>query len=978
MEEPLSDLVDSLDSTETFGMTVFRLQLITFLTEKHWSTLDRHISQRIFQATVGLLPHDSPQVQCWAFIALAAMAKIGLTSEVDDMDGFPSPRGAHVVNEWEQVWTISLMKLSNPITSRVAAHVANVLLEAQRVDSVLVSKSVEALTRDLELQGPNFPSEAVCTFLSRCLAIASKDVRLFRLRLPETVFSWLSTSWKPLDGVFRSHTIGQARPRADPLSTSHLVALIARMCGIERAPFFPSVHLLPDCAITTMAIEMCETAPLRDFLAAKIPPYTPKVALEGSASPAVVLTSLSELASKVSTWMGRLLSRLLSGEGQSDETYWSGMNAEVARRLADLASMALVVEGLLELSQITSNKSSVNSAGAILINIAPILSFQKWKPAERAYILAGLDLLFAPIPIYPSVSYPVLLDPGIASGVPRHLLPEHKAISSLDFESFEFSLLRFVWEEKVTSEALVEIGTALLSIVGGVSQLPPPTQAPTTPGSSTQRARELVESQREDEFGEIRVSSRTSKLSGTGSTERAGAAVMALCIRGLVSQEMASSQATGPVRLSLLVDTLVNAEGADGIVIAEHVFGAALHGIISFRLGEMESILGHLGGTLLPDYRYARNERFALAALRFLECTASTWINVDENSATKDFGSQARQLCAWYTHNLLQKTLRSWRVRLRLAAFLDTYLSFDHAQEVWDYGSSAYKVDDTVVYPSTMITNFLSDLDFRVRFRSATSSAQLFNHCKKQDIDDDQLFKNINDNVQDNVEEVERVLTQVLCNANIIIASASRRRSLYYFLIELAKTSPQYLAIVAAVLRGAAERLGLPSLASLYEAFAGGYAFLHSQKATRSSLTPSFRACGFNSSTEMRKADMAQVGSLLLRFELLDDFKVICDMVKVTAQEGALRVLPQTLALLILEDSKSKIEGNGEAAFGNLNEAIKVQAGRAGAADDHQVSTLIESIGDEIVARMLSLMWCVLLSSIFGDVSFNIVFALQG
>ena len=688
---------------------ILRLQVILFLVDRHWAALDPEACQRIYSALMHLLPHSDANVERWAFVAVAAVAHAGLPLE--HASGSTPPARckrdkAPSSSPWDPLWLLVQRKLSTPEVCRPAAHVGNVLLAHDRVGPASLADSIEAFARDVDVQGgANFPSDAVCLFFEWTLAVAASDARLVRLHLADKVLAWLTNSWSALDGVARAHSFGHSRPHADPLSVAGLVSLVARLSGLSSVPRVAHDSVVPDCAVASMALELGETARIRDYLEARVPAYergggsergaaaagppwrTPSSYDAGGGAPADLEQSTPR---KVGGWLVRTLKGLLEGVGESS---WTTMPVAQARRCLDLAVLAFVVEGVYTMHRIPSTRSALGPARNLLTNLAPTLTLNKWQPAERALLVGALQPILVAFPHRPAVEYPVLLDPGIASGVPRHLLPLRKRDSTaLDLDSPEMELLRSIWKNDDARRALDEVLAALrflLSVDPGGSppesvETPAATFALTPAPAATQasqRIRELEQTQRADDFGEVRSggggggssaratqaggASATASGSGTAGEGRAGAATIAMCVKGFISAEMAASGTARPVRLQEVVDALIAADGEESIVIAEEAFAAAHAGLATFGLAQAEAVLQHLGETLLPDYRYARDERFARIVLRFLECTSQHWVVADDE-LKEDFARDARTLCSWFVNGLRKKVFAAWRVRLQV------------------------------------------------------------------------------------------------------------------------------------------------------------------------------------------------------------------------------------------------------------------------------------------------------------------------
>jgi len=554
------------------------------------------------------------------------------------------------------------------------------MLAFDRISALPLTDSIETFARDLDIQGPNFPSDAVCLFLEWCLAISASDSRLFRLHFPDKVLSWLTNDWRPLDGVSRSHSFGQPRPHADPLSTSGFLLLVRRLTGSSIPLAINESYFVPDCAVGTQALDLSETARVRDFIEARVPSSDAKEAARStfrtpsSFDPTGGATDDVEQTKhrRVSAWLAKTLDGFVQ-EGQAmGDTYWSNMSLDLARRHLDLASVALGVEGLFSLAIPDRPETpAIRLAGTVITRLAPTLALKKWQPFERAYLLSGLDLIFAPIDSSNEIDYPVFLNAGTASGIPDASLPpaDSSPQNTLNLDSPEFLLLRAIWKSPSTREALEELLSALRFILGAVTQtdsspLSNGALSQATSTQASQRLKELEETQKNDDFGDIKITARAAQSLGPTTAHRAAQSYMLMCIRGFVSAEMALSGSNGAIRLVEVVEAITSAEGEDGIIVAEQAFKAVKSGLVSFGLAQCDSILTYFGNDLLPNYHYARDERFHLVALRFLECVASTWVRAE--GPTEEFGTLARQLCAFYLNGLRKGVLASWRIRLQV------------------------------------------------------------------------------------------------------------------------------------------------------------------------------------------------------------------------------------------------------------------------------------------------------------------------
>jgi ataxia telangiectasia mutated family protein len=961
VEDPLVVLYESLDGEGTSGEIVFKIQLILFLVERHWSTFHNDVRDKVESAIIALLVHDDLQIQSWACVTIAALSHAQDSSAVVE---FVTPKKAgkrKEVTKWDQVWTLAMRRITNPVTSRVACHTASLLLtRPDRVDPTLVVSSIESFARDLEVQGPNFPSDAVCTFFLSIHAIAMNNVRIYRLRLPEKIFAWLTTAWTPLDGVVRTFSIGQVRPRSDPFSPLHLAVLASRICGLEQTPIPPSVYTVPDCPIASMAVDRCETAGIRNYIQGRVPAYVVEdpTVQPSSAVPTPTGQQLvpDGLALKVSAWLRKSLLALDATGTDGGDKFWTTLEVSTARRYLDFASIALVFEGLVQLNNFRPSKETIKAASIVFLRLIPTLSLKKWSTVERTLLLGGLDLILVPLPDYPSISYPVLLDPGVASSLPRHLIPHRTHDTNVvDFSSLEMCLLRTIWSNEPTQDVLEELAVGLHHVLGGASAMAAAAASQATQAQATQGA-QAMDVDEDDTFGAIKTSESTYASLTLRENDRSDSTCVSACVRGIVSNAMAKSRRVGSVRVPSLVDSIVEAGGTQSVAIIEHVCNAVWRGLVTLRIGEAEVMIQHIGGTLFPNYDHARSERFILAALRFLECTAPTWIRDQEDEGAAEFGEQARTLVAWYTNALFLKKLDPWRVRVRFAAFLDTYLSLDRTQTLWDGGDIATRNGEgDVLLPTGMLPSMLGDVDFRVRFHAATSAPRLFNLLYENGHDEKALFNDIRRTfINMNIDEAEIVLTQILANANMMIISHSRRRAPYLFLLDIAGVSHSFTSQIRAVLVGAAARLGLKDIASLYQIYARFYGHRNVMKRREDHSEPNpipFIVCGYPSLRAVRKDDLRAVGAVLLTYRAEDDFQTVCDIVKRSRQACVLECLAGAIAHITVRTAFEPPEDDPSSNI--LVHRIEELASGAGAKDAAAITSLIASVSDEVVVAML-------------------------
>ena len=258
----------------------------------------------------------------------------------------------------------------------------------------------------------------------------------------------------------------------------------------------------------------------------------------------------------------------------------------------------------------------------------------------------------------------------------------------------------------------------------------------------------------------------------------------------------------------------------------------------------------------------------------------------------------------------------------------------------------------------------LADADFRVRFRASSSAPKLFQVYHDIARATPPLFKDIADNLTLNLTEEERVLTQILANSNIMIASNARRRAPLVALFEIAEKNVELREPTIASLTVVAARLGLPSLSSLYLEYARYMVWLSTRNLQNLpdgeqvgiDLVQQFpyRAAGFANLREARRADFTMTGSWLLQNEHTQEaFKVLCNIVKLSPQEGRLACLAQTVALVNIRH-QVKLFFDPDTPVNALRMQLQQLAEEAGAGDAHMADILLSSIADDVVVETLA------------------------
>lgn len=703
---------------------------------------------------------------------------------------------------------------------------------------------------------------------------------------------------------------------------------------------------------------------LRHFLLdARLPDYSSRATNCSTHPPGPGLTSDPTLQRKVSLWMDKVLTDLQEETALGGAVFWATLSVEKARRLLDFTVMAMVIEGSFEINDIPASRTTLKAAGLLLAELIPVLNFKKWSLFERAFALAGLSPLVINIPEYQPVQYVTLLDPGPASSVARHVLRSAASarhaphLRRVDFSSTESTLLAAIWNSHTTRDTLIQLSECLVLLLTGSHVTP--ALAPMSPSQSlsstqVQRRRERearIKDDDDDDFGEIRVAEAPQLgKSKSAYTDLASDACASICVRGLISAAMMDSPALEAVRVPQVLEAILESDGEVAIVIAENVFTAVSAGAMKLSLEDQDRILSCFGEELLPDYRFAADERFALAGLRFLECTAMTWIMATPEQVAGDFARKARVLCGWYAGRIAREGINSWRVRLKLLDFLDYYLSIDVSQEQWQ----AAVTESVFPAPTAIIPGRLGDKDLRVRFRAATSAAALFTFMQVNIMPEQNrtaLLADINDHLTNDSSRFEEFLTRVLCFANLAVADSTRRRAAYEYLVRTAGDDVAYCTHIESALRGVALKLGLPRLSDLYISMSRFIAWRSIQFHVLDAKLPP-AVCGFGDLHDMVEATFKQVGSLYLSRDLREEFEGVCRILQCSQEQGVLSCLADATALAVCSYFELPAHANAALPHGVLAAQLQSFCMAARAGDAEEASKWVASVADQVVTSI--------------------------
>jgi len=309
---------------------------------------------------------------------------------------------------------------------------------------------IEALLKDMDVQGASYPFDSVCSFLVQCLAIAAQDVRLYRMHLEDKVLTWFVDNWK---------VVGN-RMKMVPYTMADILRLLEALCGLSRHSIIRGHVLLPQTDIVNHVVQENKVKVIRDFvLHAKLPPFTRSLAnqsrsqnqqpSERNDTPQFIPPRGRER--KISAFFLRSLESLSADWEILKE---QNPTAEMARRSLDFALTAIVFESLLAFNGTSVNRQVVQNAGKIVLMITPLLLKQIWILPEKVLVSQSFaQLVLDAGRLQDDFFREAIIFPGAYSGIQErllHRLTRDHATDSLA-EDGHIPFLKQIWQNQDVS-----------------------------------------------------------------------------------------------------------------------------------------------------------------------------------------------------------------------------------------------------------------------------------------------------------------------------------------------------------------------------------------------------------------------------------------------------------------------------------------------------------------------------------------------
>ncbi|WVQ63855.1 uncharacterized protein L199_002011 [Kwoniella botswanensis] len=989
--------INSLISSARLGTVKNRLlalQVIIFLCNRHLSKLHNEAQLEIRRTMLDLLDEDDEQLQSWTFVGLSILAKISHEYlQTDQMESkslldSPSSRLAQKKSEetdWKKVWSYAIRKSSNSNVCRTACHAAYTLLQVDKLDWAQAIKDIHSLLRNVDIQGPVFPYDSVCALLSLALEMATSDVRLYALGLENKVLSWLEKC-----GLVEGP---RGTSRMEQQTSADILRLFASISGFHHHPLrdITTEEVLPDAVIVDRILEKTKTKPIRDFLLygtfpqEKVKNGDTDQSTE-SYPQAIGLESLDERARRISTFLSSKLSALAT---DWESIGGAAVPAERIRRYVDLIVIALSFQATIQLNGSVPDSDCVHSAIRLLTAIQSTFLSNGYSIPAQHLIWRGLEpLVHSTIPR--EDDWPLLIQPDTQSGIRQDLLPTSR---------YDTPITSSVGDRNIVNGSKTESGSGPSQTLGLPSQIPlsgsynlPPT--PVTPSQSIinrpaphrlvnqiwllptvsaalkdifSLCLQLVSNLNaatngnsapapghieDDDFGEIRnVETDAMPLSKEAiECQRTSASLLNTAIALRLKGYMLVSNLQKPYKDPQLVNALLVTEGSRFLEIGKALCVAVNNRWLRLGGDAVELVMDALE-EMLRSYAYSRDTGLLSLCLAFIRCSMPVWLDVD--GFKSDVGERAIHLVCYFASRIDKGTITSWKVKMGMLRFLDEFLHYDLAKDLWLQGMQDHVETDEEAEnsdPLAYLSGSLLDVDARVRLRAVTSASSVF---YRPILPLDQhfafYFQVLNKQPGDD-KHFDSFVSHTLWKLNCCIATAQQRSAAVFHLYEIPSITSAYNGHLQSGLEAVSCRLGLSSISELYLPYA--IVIIRSQLlGNQLAMKIPHRLYGFPTRKAYSHACLQQVGPFMLAEGYIDFYTSACEASGIPIEDSIDQAFPSTAAIMY-----SKVFNPDTATKQSVQDVVEILSNLPGGDNKKGLNKKLDSSIDRIAAHLWELL----------------------
>ena len=481
LENPVKTLIYMIHNKTTPSARVHNLQVLLFFVDRHWKLVHNSLKEDVLNLLLQHVSSDEAVVQSWTLLNLAAIAHAEGSSALASQS---KPSALLDTSVWDPVWTHAIRRTNSAPVCRSACHAAYTLLislypntpsHTNFLSSARVLQEIETLGKDMDVQGPSYPFDSVCMFLSQCLTIASQDARLYRMKLEDKVLSWLVDTWK-VASISMVRTTNVSSQTVDDT-----MLLLQTICALSQRVIHDNLPYITSSIIVSSLKEEARVKVMRDYvLLAQLPPYTPRKmhasrtrsAQQMTADPSTSSSSQhrhpvgSDQPLAPPSVRERRLSAFFCKSLDTLAVEWDTLKdnyprAEVARASLDFILSALLFEVTLAFNGIAPDRQVFVHASKAVHSIVPLLLDRLWTVSEKTLVVLALEVLTDTREPRDDAHFDEdagLVAPGLASGIRYEVLrgiadklDKGKGKEIGNVETQRVSFLRLFWQQPEVS-----------------------------------------------------------------------------------------------------------------------------------------------------------------------------------------------------------------------------------------------------------------------------------------------------------------------------------------------------------------------------------------------------------------------------------------------------------------------------------------------------------------------------------------------
>ncbi|CAO1617052.1 unnamed protein product [Parajaminaea phylloscopi] len=912
---------------------VWLVQMLLFLVARHWTQIPCLHQRQIYLSLASLMQDGDTLVQGWALVGIGTVAS-SLSLEDSEPRAESVSRDQTLTPSWSHTWAICCRRISDGRVSRHAALAAVAILTANVVARHRCFEDLASMIADLDTVSPSVPSDAVCDFFATALAICGTNVALLALECEKRVAAWLQSHYAPCDEIFED---SKGSTKYADVDSSAMVRLLCAICRQPRPAVklaAPSSTVLADSpviqqlyheaellAIRSYVLDACITEaatssnrPVKNHCHTEFESLTPSTQLETSdrvRQPSPMEQKMCDFLDAVLQQALESWDRRLSDSDSADDVNLSARafsNVDQVLRLSDLVSTGLLFNGGLLSERVSAPSRLFDRANDALQRlIVLIVDSDLWTLTERCTLLLSLQRLFIRgrdnnlfrrlqrTSVAPLLQG--LIPVGPKSGVRRDR--SHNT-GEADFEMDDGTsdqkhrksdeLLAGLWQSAASpsKHGIIKGLQQCIRLLLDIQK-----------ESSTQATRPQG-----DGWGHVRQAQSTSADIMQPSDYLASAScshtcAMAICASGLAELESAHTESRSSRRHTncrFLAELVIGAP----LSTIHHALPAlvSLHarGRLTFGNDDLAAILARLGTKYLADNKYKTDENAQLLVLDLLENTMAQWMKL--SASTESTHGRPIDFALYFRKNLVKNRLTSWKLRVRVCAFLQhlgARLTMDHG----------WSVKNGPLVPTELLSAILRcirDQDVRVRFAVSSIVARFLDSVPSDSAE--AVYAELSAIAVDGPRDYEMMLTQLLLSAHIMTRSSPLRSPAFFYLLEPCARDARrkaWLLHAGVLIRTVATQLGFDRTTDLFRVFAAQITFGLVQVQIDPVRLP-YEILGYRTLHECLQHSFDAIGPMMLAIALdqpgiMDQFSGLARSFSTTKIEGIRQCLPVVVAI---------------------------------------------------------------------------------